>query len=1286
MGRFKHTGSKKTCPVCHGERDDCRELETTTGTLYFCRTDNPSPDVVFRKYDIHNFGIFVKKTELDAQDKKQREEWQRQRQAEKEARLKAEKERRAKLLSEVERDWEIRKIFNQLPLKPHHHKDLERRGLTPKQIKQGMFCSVEQWQKLSEPVSYKLAGVNISGRSLITQAGYICPIWNDFGLIIGWQLRVDNTDDGGKYRWPTSNTRKRPNGPTAHLQNGELPLTIHIAKGDKNLRLAEGVLKPYIAHCRRNQTYIGAAGGQFNQSKELLKRYIKQIQPEKIILTPDAGSRANKNVLRQYRKIANLLKSWKKELWVEDWGQGDSKDNCDVDEIEPNTKTTIIPFSEWDVPESTSDTKQQQYKAKQIPKQEWWEKRKFPTEVNNLAKFVRGKLKKFSQILKPQNKEYKGFLNPVKDYNKPNTTTTAITLWSPPLKLGRPYITYTGPNSIPTKSEYQKLLKTENWLIKQPEIKFDLRKWGDAPAREAIAKGWNLILDKHGCGEGKSYVYGSLTAAKLEGIQQTIFAASNHRNPTVKTVESRKDLIAKHSGLTYDYSKQTPSGRPYQIATPSGKTPNIEPPCVEHKLFNTAYALQLNAYSGKGSPTCQKCSFFSNCDYLNRRGETLGTEKIKDDLGNTIAEIPNHPDIRADLNGLNQFKIPTALIIDEIDQTLESSKPIYITRDTIARGNMKLALLSDEKLSKVLQKLCQKIYQIIDTYQSDNKYGLDYIQVMEKLAEVSIPAHKWLSSEEKYQQYLLYKANDNFHRIIEEIYSDKLVDPKVNLWGEVKYIYKTDRDPITGEIIIVEEKPTKEILPTIPSLSDLISQCQKLLKTNFDEIIDSKMTPGEKAEALELNHTLDFLSPILKVINGYKKVSFSLTKNCLTITKPWYRHQNLVKSAAVNIFLDATIDVKDLKRKLMLNNLENSEPILVFSSLEKDHSNVNLKFMQDFGHASNQRRNGSQYTETERIAAFINQIAENHKGEKIGFIDYKQYAYSHNLPENSQVGHWGYDSRGSNQFLDCTVMVNIGDYTENLGALAANWQCMTGQIVSPSKLTGAYGRYVQRRRIADLEQVIGRPRATNRPDEQITIYLPGKWTDDEISAIASRLPGVNIEKVATYDVCPTAARKGEQVNRKIIETFWDLTIQGQKITQEKIAQIVGLARSRVAQICKTILPVDFVRFKKMLVLLWDTLNKTNIPEKALSELPEDAQWFVTEWLPNFHEYVAKGENVEDMAKNLEMVVELHGKSIFDYVSVDTIIDLIKLFMAAMPISFWESLGMQVELMPIPIEN
>ncbi|MGK7899132.1 MAG: plasmid replication protein, CyRepA1 family, partial [Xenococcus sp. (in: cyanobacteria)] len=361
MSKWNRLGKHRACPVCGGERKDCRSLDLANGiTQYHCRTDNPNPDFELKKPDQLGFGIYFEKAELDAQSQQQKEDWIRQRQAEKKAREEREAKEYAEGLPVELRDREFRKLLSQLSLNPNHRADLERRGLTPEQIEKGMFRSVSKdGTFLNTPISQYLPGAWDWGKSFKSPVdGYLCPILNDNGLIIGGQVRVD----GGGYVW--LKTKK-----SSHLQNGELPITAHITEGDKDLRLVEGILKPQVAHCRRGQTYIGAAGGNFANSPQQIKQYIDYVQPQKIILCPDAGSRANKNVLRQYRAIANLLNSWGHELWGESWGQADSKDNCDVDEIDPNTPTNIIPFSEWDVDK---------------PKERLW--RNSPTPENELAR------------------------------------------------------------------------------------------------------------------------------------------------------------------------------------------------------------------------------------------------------------------------------------------------------------------------------------------------------------------------------------------------------------------------------------------------------------------------------------------------------------------------------------------------------------------------------------------------------------------------------------------------------------------------------------------------------------------------------------------------------------------------------------------------------------------------------------------------------------------------------------------------------------------------------------
>jgi hypothetical protein len=86
----------------------------------------------------------------------------------------------------------------------------------------------------------------------------------------------------------------------------------------------------------------------------------------------------------------------------------------------------------------------------------------------------------------------------------------------------------------------------------------------------------------------------------------------------------------------------------------------------------------------------------------------------------------------------------------------------------------------------------------------------------------------------------------------------------------------------------------------------------------------------------------------------------------------------------------------------------------------------------------------------------------------------------------------------------------------------------------------------------------------------------------------------------------------------------------------------------------------------MLVLLVKTINKTNIPKKAFSELSDEAKWFIEEWLPNFHKYVEEGQNIDEMAQEVEVLIESFGEDILEHIPIDTLLALIKLFLAPMP--------------------
>jgi hypothetical protein len=256
---------KRNCPICSGARRDCRE--NTQNHLIHCRHDvREVPG--YKEVGVDKYGFFMWAVDDGNTHKEELELKRRHRVALKQQRLQQEQDRLSQLLSCSQRDIQIRKLLAQLGLKAAHRADLHRRGLTDSQIEAGLFRSVEPWQKLDEEVSHSLAGVNITGRGLTnSHSGYLCPIWNPQGQIIGWQLRLDKAEDSGKYRWPTSASKKRPQGPTAHLPNGELPLTCcRPLEGKPQIQtigLIEGVgPKPFITAQLQSQIIIGAGWGK----------------------------------------------------------------------------------------------------------------------------------------------------------------------------------------------------------------------------------------------------------------------------------------------------------------------------------------------------------------------------------------------------------------------------------------------------------------------------------------------------------------------------------------------------------------------------------------------------------------------------------------------------------------------------------------------------------------------------------------------------------------------------------------------------------------------------------------------------------------------------------------------------------------------------------------------------------------------------------------------------------------------------------------------------------------
>ncbi len=518
----------------------------------------------------------------------QRQEWHQQQKRIRQQRAAEEARQRAEALAPIERDRFYRQLLDQLTLHPIDRKDLQRRGLTDEQIAVGEFRSVEQWQRLETELSHQLPGVNLDGLSLNTQAGYLCPIKDADGFIVGCQIRLRDANDGGRYRWLTSATKKRPNGPTPHLSSGELPLAVHKPQVVRlnTIGMTEGTgAKPFIAAQRLGQIVIGAAGGQFATSPQALKTTLENLSAslstQTIVFYVDAGSVTNRQVIRQYRATWELLQQWGYQITIGWWGQTD-KSHPDIDELNDYSAIVYITPDEFlaMIPACRLDPSKRE---RTLSADEWYWRFGLPN-------WFRDKLTKLPQV-------FKGF-------GKPPTPKTTISKTSPKA------ISYTPGERVPTREEYE--------AIGSPTIRF-AREHRLQLYAELVAAGWQHILDKSGTGSGKSHDVG-LARPEQFGVSKLLYFAEDHRNPTVATIEANFiDLPVRHdgddSGLVEDSNRQTALGNVYRRWAQNGEEPTLPGNChragLFHALANKGYSEAATA--AESNPICNQCQHNWSC-------------------------------------------------------------------------------------------------------------------------------------------------------------------------------------------------------------------------------------------------------------------------------------------------------------------------------------------------------------------------------------------------------------------------------------------------------------------------------------------------------------------------------------------------------------------------------------------------------------------------------------------------------------------------------------------------
>lgn len=474
MSRFIPTRRGNPCEICDDTSGKCRQGEPVQLCMTIADTVFGAAVSGYKFIGQTKDGLWGKFIEEHGQDWafQQRQEWREEQERLRRQRAAEEEKRRAAALPATERDRLYRHLLFQLTLHPADRADLKRRGLSDEQIEQGEFRSVEQWQQLESELPHQLPGINLDGLSLNAQPGYLCPIKDADGLIVGCQIRLRSTDDGGRYRWLTSATKKRPNGPTPHLPNGELPgelpLAVHRPLEVKlsSIGMTEGTgVKPFFTAQRLGQVTIGAAGGQFAASPQTLKATLEKLGSKIIDFYPDAGTVGNRNVVEQYKKTWKLLQQWGYQVRVGWWGQT-AKDQSDIDELADLGAIAYINTDDFlSIVRSHSGSDD-----------------RCPDFGNWLFK-LKQRLTKFS---KPKGW---GFGRKGEVKVEPQTAS-----------------------SLPT-IEYQSGERLDVWAA-------------------AVKNGYKYVLDVSDTGTGKSFDAGMATP-ELFGVNQLLYVSEEHRNPAL---------------------------------------------------------------------------------------------------------------------------------------------------------------------------------------------------------------------------------------------------------------------------------------------------------------------------------------------------------------------------------------------------------------------------------------------------------------------------------------------------------------------------------------------------------------------------------------------------------------------------------------------------------------------------------------------------------------------------------------------------------------------------------
>ena len=340
------------CPICDSDDGRCKESAEGIQLCMGVLTKQDVPGFEFRGTTKNNvWGLWVQSQNFTSPQEKAA--WQTELERKKLQRYMAEQKERETALNAQDRHAGYKKMFAQLSIEDCDLTDLLNRGFTERQIAEIGFKSVGKWHRLDEPVNPRLPGVDSKGERLnVPFPGYLCPAYDADGHICGAQVR-SRGNEGPRYYWLTSRSKKNIHGATPHMPSGELPLSVYWPNEVTKNQIAfvEGIgPKPALAAIRLGCPVVGAAGAQWGSGRSELKAALCAILARldgavDYVLYPDGGmlDARHEGVRDRYRDLAVSLGAELKIAW---WGQ--VAHGQDIDEVPKDTQIGIIGWAEFE--------------------------------------------------------------------------------------------------------------------------------------------------------------------------------------------------------------------------------------------------------------------------------------------------------------------------------------------------------------------------------------------------------------------------------------------------------------------------------------------------------------------------------------------------------------------------------------------------------------------------------------------------------------------------------------------------------------------------------------------------------------------------------------------------------------------------------------------------------------------------------------------------------------------------------------------------------------------------